>query len=187
MPGGWPESVDWPLARALRANRGQIDEVARVDIRAVDGVRRDPQRVRLLLRSLARNVGTAVATSKLAADPGGRDNGAMKPHTAADYLNVLERIMIVENQPAWALLDCLVSAAFAFHPLVWLLRRGIERCRETSCDAEVLARGFVRPKPYAVPAGGGDVWACVLVAGEAVPEDAGVGSQLTEPVTESNR
>ncbi|MDE2795865.1 MAG: DUF4143 domain-containing protein [Gemmatimonadota bacterium] len=100
--GGWPESVDWPLARALRANRGQMDEVARVDIRAVDGVRRDPQRVRLLLRSLARNVGTAVATSKLAADLGGRDNGAMKPHTAADYLNALEGIMVVENQPAWA-------------------------------------------------------------------------------------
>lgn len=100
--GGWPESVDWPLQRALRANRGQVDEVARVDIRAVDGVRRDPQRVRLLLRSLARNVGTAVATSKLAADLGGREHRGIKPHTAADYLNALEGTMIVENQPAWA-------------------------------------------------------------------------------------
>ena len=100
--GGWPESVDWPLARALRANRSQVDDVARVDIRMVDGVRRDPQRVRLLLRSLARNVGTAVATSRLVADVGARDNGGMKPHTAADYLNALERAMIVENQPAWA-------------------------------------------------------------------------------------
>lgn len=100
--GGWPESVDWPLRRALRANRSQVDDVARADIRTVDGVRRDPQRVRLLLRSLARNVGTAVATSKLIADVGARDNGSMKPHTAADYLDALARIMIVENQPAWA-------------------------------------------------------------------------------------
>lgn len=100
--GGWPESVNWPLARALRANRGQVDETARVDIRGVDGVRRDPQRVRLLLRSLARNVGTAAATSRLAADLGAWDNRGIKPHTAADYLNALERIMIVENQPAWA-------------------------------------------------------------------------------------
>ena len=100
--GGWPESVDWPLARALRANRSQVDDVARADIRSVDGVRRDPQRVSLLLRSLARNVGTAVATSKLIADVGARDNGSMKPHTAADYLDALERIMVVENQPAWA-------------------------------------------------------------------------------------
>ncbi len=100
--GGWPESVNWPLARALRANRGQVDETARVDIRELDGVRRDPQRVQLLLRSLARNVGTAAATSRLAADLGAPDNGGIKPHTAADYLNALERIMIVENQPAWA-------------------------------------------------------------------------------------
>ena len=100
--GGWPESVDWPLSRALRANRAQLDEVARVDVQAVDGTRRDPQRVRLLLRSLGRNVGTAVATSKLAADLGGQGDGAIKPHTAADYLNALERIMVVENQPAWA-------------------------------------------------------------------------------------
>ena len=62
---------------------------------------------------------------------------------------VHELVHIRRADYSWALLDCLVSAAFAFHPLVWLLRRGIERCRETSCDAEVLARGFVRPKPYA--------------------------------------
>ena len=49
----------------------------------------------------------------------------------------------------WALADCLTSAAFAFHPLVRLLRRGIERCRETSCDAEVVAAGIVRPSDYA--------------------------------------
>ena len=100
--GGWPEGVDWQLSRALRANRAQLDEVARVDIQGVDGIRRDPQRVRLLLRSLGRNVGTAVATSKLAADLGGAKNAAIKPHTAADYLSALERIMIVESQPAWA-------------------------------------------------------------------------------------
>ena len=66
--------MDWPLRRALRANRIQIDDVARADICTVDGVRRDPQRVRLPLRSLARNVCTAVGTSKLVADVGGRDN-----------------------------------------------------------------------------------------------------------------
>ena len=60
-----------------------------------------------------------------------------------------ELIHIGRGDYLWALLDSLTAAAFAFHPLVWLLRRGIERCRETSCDTEVLARGFARPKPYA--------------------------------------
>lgn len=49
----------------------------------------------------------------------------------------------------WAMADCLTSAAFAFHPLVRLLRKGIERCRETSCDAEIVASGIVRPSDYA--------------------------------------
>lgn len=60
-----------------------------------------------------------------------------------------ELVHIRRADYAWAMVDCLISAAFAFHPLVWLLRRGIERCRETSCDAEVVARGIVRPQPYA--------------------------------------
>ena len=60
-----------------------------------------------------------------------------------------ELIHIRRADYLWALLDSLTAAVFAFHPLVWLLKRGIERCRETSCDADVLARGFVRPKPYA--------------------------------------
>ena len=49
----------------------------------------------------------------------------------------------------WALLDCLTCAVFAFHPLAWVLRRDVERCRETSCDAEVMAVGLVRRGEYA--------------------------------------
>lgn len=49
----------------------------------------------------------------------------------------------------WALLESVTGAVFAFHPLAWLLRRGIERCRETSCDAEVVGAGLVRPREYA--------------------------------------
>lgn len=60
-----------------------------------------------------------------------------------------ELIHVRRGDCVWALLECLTSAAFAFHPLVLRLRRGIERSRETSCDAEVLAAGIVRPSQYA--------------------------------------
>ena len=60
-----------------------------------------------------------------------------------------ELIHIRRADYVWALLDCLTAALFAFHPLVRMLRRGIERCRETSCDAEVEAAGIVRPREYA--------------------------------------
>ncbi|MDE2795870.1 MAG: M56 family metallopeptidase [Gemmatimonadota bacterium] len=62
---------------------------------------------------------------------------------------VHELIHVRRGDCVWALLECLTSAVFAFHPLVHRLQRGIERSRETSCDAEVMAAGIVRPSRYA--------------------------------------
>ena len=60
-----------------------------------------------------------------------------------------ELIHVRRGDYFWALLECLTGAVFAFHPLAWRLRRAIESCRETSCDAEVVAAGLVRPREYA--------------------------------------
>jgi uncharacterized protein len=99
--GGWPSIRVQPVKSALSAMRAYLDEIRRVDIARVDGVRRDPQRVARFFASLARNVGTSVSMSKLGEDAGGSD-GAMKHETVSDYLSALERLMIVEDQPAWA-------------------------------------------------------------------------------------
>lgn len=99
--GGWPGHIGQPLKRILVANRDYLNEIRRVDVPDVSGGRRDPVRVGRLLRSLARNVATPVATSKLAAEASA-DGEAMKPQTAARYLEALERLMIVEDQLAWS-------------------------------------------------------------------------------------
>lgn len=98
--GGWPVNLGRATELALRANRDHLDEIRRLDIANGDGKRRDPVRVGMLLRSLARNVATPAATATLASDTG-EGVSAIKEHTAAAYLRALERIMIVENQPAW--------------------------------------------------------------------------------------
>ncbi|MDE2764450.1 MAG: DUF4143 domain-containing protein [Gemmatimonadota bacterium] len=98
--GGWPVNLGRATAQALRANRDHLDEIRRLDIANGDGKRRDPVRVGMLLRSLARNVATPAAIATLASDTG-EGVSAIKEHTAADYLRALDRIMIVENQPAW--------------------------------------------------------------------------------------
>ena len=98
--GGWPVNLGRSTQTALRANRDHLDEIRRLDIANGDGRRRDPVRVGMLLRSLARNVATPVATATLASDTG-EGVSAIREHTAADYIRALERIMIVENQPAW--------------------------------------------------------------------------------------
>jgi len=54
-----------------------------------------------LIRSLARNVATEVAVTVLATDAGGSEN-PLSRNTVASYLNVLDRLMITEDQPAWA-------------------------------------------------------------------------------------
>ena len=72
-----------------------------MDLGRVAGTWRDPAKVGQLLRSLARNVATEAAIAVLAADAGGSD-GPLARNTVADYLDVLERLMIIEDQPAWA-------------------------------------------------------------------------------------
>lgn len=60
-----------------------------------------------------------------------------------------ELIHVRRHDYVWAVLGRLASAAFAFHPLVRLLQNGIDRCLETSCDAEVVASGVAPPEEYA--------------------------------------
>lgn len=99
--GGWPGLLGLAVNQSLRATRDYLDEVRRLDISRVDGIRRDPDRVERLLRSLARNVATYAATTTLAADTGGAGD-ALKDDTVREYLDALERLMVVEDQPAWA-------------------------------------------------------------------------------------
>jgi len=99
--GGWPAQQGRPLAEAARAARDYVEQVRQIDVARVAGSRRDPAKVGQLLRSLARNTATEVATTVLAADAGGGD-GPVDRHTIADYLNVLDRLMVIEDQPAWA-------------------------------------------------------------------------------------
>ena len=99
--GGWPGHRGRTVGQSLQALRDYLDEIRRVDIVRVDRTRRDPQKVGRLLSSLARNVATTVAVTTLAADTGGAD-GALKDDTVREYLTALERLMIIEDQPAWA-------------------------------------------------------------------------------------
>lgn len=99
--GGWPAFVDQPGARGLTAVRAYVDEIRRTDIQRVEGIAHDPERVLMLMRSLARNVATMVSISTLAEDVGGPDE-ALARGTVNSYYDALTRLMVVEDQPAWA-------------------------------------------------------------------------------------
>lgn len=99
--GGWPGLRELSVTNAAAAVRDYLVEIQRVDVERVDGRRRDPERVARLVRSLARNVAGYAAATTLAADTGG-SKGPLKDDTVREYLSALERLMIVEDQPAWA-------------------------------------------------------------------------------------
>ena len=99
--GGWPGMVDAAVNDAQRFVRDYLEEIRRTDIRRVDGVRRDPVQVRRVLQSLARNLATEAAVSVIAADAGG-NAGPLHPETVQSYLDALERVFAIEDQPAWS-------------------------------------------------------------------------------------
>ena len=99
--GGWPGLRGRSVADVLLAVRDYLDEIARVDVGRVDGTHRDPGRVTRLLQRLARNVTTHAAATTLAKDTGGAD-GPLKDDTVSEYLGALQRLMVVEDQPASA-------------------------------------------------------------------------------------
>lgn len=99
--GGWPGHLGYDMDRSLQAVRDYLEEIRRVDIIRVDQTFRDPEKVGRLMRSLARNVSTMVAANTLATDTAGAD-GPLDRRTVGDYLAALERLLIVEDQPAWA-------------------------------------------------------------------------------------
>ena len=87
--------------RSGRAARDDLEQVGQVDISRVGDRRLDPVRVGAPLRALGRHYATEVKLSTLAVDNGGSD-GALDQRTVSGYLQALERLLVIEDQPAWA-------------------------------------------------------------------------------------
>ncbi len=99
--GGFPTLLNKKIAQAEDLNRAYIELLAEVDMSRVSNVKRDPVKVRNLLRSLARNTATLVDISALERDIQEVDNHDISRPTIYDYLDALNRLMIIEDQPAW--------------------------------------------------------------------------------------
>jgi len=99
--GGWPAWRGLDPQAVSRAARDYLAQISHVDVPGVDGQRRNPKKVNALLRSLARNIATEASLTTLAKDTAGVEE-TMDRETAGGYLAVLERLMVVENQPTWA-------------------------------------------------------------------------------------
>ncbi|MBO5463307.1 MAG: ATP-binding protein [Clostridia bacterium] len=99
--GGWPQAIDMRNEIALDQAIDYYDAVVHSDINRVDNVNKNPERVKRLMRSYARNQGTQVANTVLANDVMANDGASIDDDTIASYVNALKKIFVVEDMPAW--------------------------------------------------------------------------------------
>ncbi|MFQ9297482.1 MAG: ATP-binding protein [Clostridia bacterium] len=101
--GGWPSNIKVPQDKIGIIPKGYIDAIIEKDIN--DDKKRDKNKMMMLLRSLARNETTVVNNNTLIKDIGENATGnelIESRITIDDYLDVLNRLNIVENQPAYS-------------------------------------------------------------------------------------
>ena len=100
--GGWPGSICLSPERAALLPAEYLNAVIDDDVYRIDGVKRDTQKMRLLLRSLARNESTAASNKTLIRDIRGADDEDIDTATVASYLDIFKRLFITDNQPPFA-------------------------------------------------------------------------------------
>lgn len=100
--GGWPAGLKRKAAHAHLLPAEYLRAVLEDDVYRIDGIQRDPAKMRLLLRSLARNVATTATISKLRKDIVTEAGEDIDDKTIAAYLNVFQRLFLLENQPPFS-------------------------------------------------------------------------------------
>ncbi len=99
--GGWPGALDMRDEIALDQAMDYYDAVVHSDINRADNVQKNPERVKRLMRSYARNQGSQVPNTVIAQDIAANDEVPMNEETVATYINALSKIFVVEDMPAW--------------------------------------------------------------------------------------
>ena len=100
--GGWPGSLGLTLEQAALLPAQYLDAVIDDDVYRMDGVKRDTQKMRLLLRSLARNESTTATNKTLMKDIKAVDDEDIDVNTVAAYLDIFKRLFITDNQPPFS-------------------------------------------------------------------------------------
>lgn len=98
--GGWPVLISTMQPGFVRYVRNYVENIVHNDMIKL-GTDFSPERVRRLLRSIARNIASEATATTLSADVSA-DSGNLSPASVRTYLDALSRIFIVEELPAWA-------------------------------------------------------------------------------------
>ncbi|MBR3303101.1 MAG: ATP-binding protein [Bacteroidales bacterium] len=99
--GGWPMAVGLSDEAALEQPFDYYDAVTKEDMIRTDGVKRTSERVQRLMRAYARHQGTQVSIRTLHNDLKENDTETLDENTITSYIDVLRKIFVIEDMPAW--------------------------------------------------------------------------------------
>ena len=100
--GGWPSSTTKQSEEdALALAFDYFDAVTEADISRVDGVKRDPEKARLLMRSYARHQGTQTSVEVIKQDMQAHDDSSISEYSIISYIDALKKIFVIEDMAAW--------------------------------------------------------------------------------------
>lgn len=100
--GGWPGNINTPAKNAGIVAEEYLKAIIDDDAHRLDGVKRNTAKMNLLLRSLARNESTTASKAVLKKDIKEADSADIDDNTISDYLNVFQRLFLIDNQPPFA-------------------------------------------------------------------------------------
>lgn len=100
--GGWPKSVGMSEKVSIEIARNYYDGLVENDIKSVDGVSRDIDKLKAFMRSYARNISTECSIQTIVNDIKGYDNKIVSDETVRNYIKALEKLYVIEDIKAWS-------------------------------------------------------------------------------------
>ncbi len=95
--GGWPASIKVKSDAKYRFAKEYVKSLVHEEVKKVDGVERNPEKMQNVLRSLARNISTPVSNSTIECDVKNNFDDDISRPTLTDYLNTLEKLFVIED------------------------------------------------------------------------------------------
>lgn len=98
--GGWPASIKLPEKQALEIPKNYIDVLCESDISKIDGVKRDSNLARAILKAYARQVSTIDTNQSLCEDIKANYSDVSEK-TIMEYLSTLKKLYVIDEIEAW--------------------------------------------------------------------------------------
>nr|WQH63978.1 DUF4143 domain-containing protein [Methanosphaera sp. ISO3-F5] len=100
--GGWPETLNInDKNKQLKIATSYVDHICQTDVSEIDNVKRDPDKIKLLLQSYARNISTLAKNTNILKDVNSTYT-TLDKSTFYSYITVLKNIYVIDDIKGWS-------------------------------------------------------------------------------------